>query len=236
MADKVTKVRQEQRNSSTTSQRFTVGNPSYHDDTDTQLQPAEFGINVVDGTLEIGINGKVYQIPALEANAAANTKACVWDEASKKWVFGTVGGGGVTVLSLSALAVANVVNLTTGQSPAILLFDQADGITTLLPAKVTGLNFTFITTVELTSGIYQVIAPGGNVLIGGLSSINGVTPENARIFANSPGDNAITLTGATTGGKIGTEINIIGGVANNQYIATGRNVHSGIMATPFNSQ
>lgn len=104
MGDKITRVRQQQRPTSTPDQRFTVGNPSYHDDTVTQLQPAEFGVNVVDGTLEIGINGKVYQIPLLEANAAADTKASVWNEATKKWVFGAVGGGGTyaNVLFVSA--------------------------------------------------------------------------------------------------------------------------------------
>lgn len=233
MADKITGVRQQQRNSSTTSQRFTVGNPSYHDDTSTELQPAEFGINVIDGTLEIGINGKVYQIPLLDAQDINDGQAGVWDKTLKKWVFATVGG--VTVLSLSVLATANVVTLTTDQSPAILLFDQADGITTFLPEKVTGLNFTFITTVELTSGSYQIISPD-DTLTGGLSAINGVTPENARVFINNPGDNAISLNGSTGGGKIGTEIDIIGGVAENQYIATGRNIHSGVMASPFNSQ
>ncbi len=92
MADKITRVRQQQRNTTTTTQRFSVGNPSYHDDTATELQPGELGINVNDGTVEIGISGDVQQIPSAKATDADDTKALVWNKTSKSWDFVSVAG------------------------------------------------------------------------------------------------------------------------------------------------
>lgn len=87
----ITKVRQKQRNSTVTTERFSVGNTDYNDDTDLQLQPTEFGVNEVDGTVEIGIVGDVIQVAALSMGASEDGQGLIWDNANKKWIAGSVG-------------------------------------------------------------------------------------------------------------------------------------------------
>lgn len=89
----ITKIRQQIRNLVTTAQRFLIGESDYKQDNDNQLQPGEFGLNVVDGSLQIAINGQVFEVPAMLMGAAENGKVPKWDDAAKKYI-PTTGVGG----------------------------------------------------------------------------------------------------------------------------------------------
>jgi len=162
MGDKITRIRQQQRPTSTIGQRFTVGNPSYHDDTTTELQPAEFGVNVTDGTLELAINGKVYQIPLLEANAAADTKASVWDEATKKWVFGSLSGGGTYANVLFVSASGNNGTAIIGDSSKPYL-----NIVNAVAAASSGDTILQIGNQTVSTGVGNLAKNGVNYIIQG---------------------------------------------------------------------
>ena len=105
MSCKTTKIRQQMRNVSTTAERFSTGSSDPCADPDATLNIAEIGVNLTDETIEIGVTAGIRQIASLEGNAANDGKAPIWNDATKKYIPGTVGGGGGTyanVLFVSA--------------------------------------------------------------------------------------------------------------------------------------
>ncbi len=88
----ITKVRQKQRNTTVTTERFSVGNSDFKQDTPLQLQPAEVGVNETDGTIELGIVGDVLQIPSIKMGVSEDGQGPVWDDVNKKWIPGSVSG------------------------------------------------------------------------------------------------------------------------------------------------
>lgn len=84
--------RHQNNNTSGAGNRFSTGNSNPIDDGVLEIQPAEFGINLLDKSLEIGVTGGVWQIPLLQGSAANNGKVVTWDEANERFAFAADGG------------------------------------------------------------------------------------------------------------------------------------------------
>ena len=128
---------------------------------------------------------------------------------------------------------ANV--LTTGQSGALCLFDNAAGNIYTLPAITShdlGMWFEFLVTVTRTSNAHSIdtdaattfLGLGGIVMVG-----DGATVDH---FAASATDVSIDLDSATTGQQIGGQIYVTA-FSTTQWIVSGYAVGVGVMATPF---
>lgn len=91
MAWKTTYVRQQLRNIATAALRFVVGTGDPSTDGANAIQPAELGVNVADGTIEVGYTAGIAQIPSRIMVDADDTKALVWNKTTKAWDVASVG-------------------------------------------------------------------------------------------------------------------------------------------------
>lgn len=226
-ACKITKVRQQQRNSTTAGERFSPGNPDCNDDTALQLQPAEFGFNVNDGVLEIAIDGKIFQIPSLEALAANDGQATVWNEATKRYLFG-VGDRIENILLISDLKVAGEVQLTKEQSGSIIIMDE--DATVRLPSTELGLNFRFRAAEDVSPPSVFIRTTGGDFQ-GGVLSNDIDSIATPAVFFTVEDENQMELNGTTQGGNRGTWVDVV--VFGSDWNLTGFLNCSGVVADPF---
>jgi hypothetical protein len=122
--------------------------------------------------------------------------------------------------------------LTTGQSGAICLFDRAAGIIYTLPAPVPGNQFTFLVTVSVTSNNHKIITDTGTTLLIGQIANAVAAGTNTTFIGNGTTHISLTQNGTTTGGLIGSWINLIC-TTTSQWIVDGVTLGSGTVATPF---
>jgi len=150
--------------------------------------------------------------------------------------------GGNIPLSLEKNNVVSgsgaTVTLTAAQSGSDILFDRAAGIVYTLPAPQVGLKFRFIASVAVTSNAYKIITDAGTTLLIGnvLSNTSAATPsanDGPKTFAaNGSTHISISMNGTTTGGLIGTIIEVVC-ISSTQWSVNGVLLASGIIATPF---
>lgn len=134
---------------------------------------------------------------------------------------------------------ATPIVLTTAQSGRVLLCDDAAGLDFTLPAIGAGdigTRFTFVVTVSVTSNNYRITAASGDLLFGGLLCIDAddvyTAPQVAFYEADGTDDLIITLNGGTTGGLVGTKVELVATSAT-QWFVSGMNLGDGVLATPF---
>lgn len=145
-----------------------------------------------------------------------------------------ISGNRVNIISANSIDTAGAVSLTVAQSGSTILLDKADGLTITLPVDAVGLTYKFVSTVNLTSSNYVIQGNASSDLFkGGVLLIDDATPEVATMFKPDNNDDYIlTMNGTTTGGEIGTDINITC-VASNVWYVSGTIAANGTLATPF---
>jgi hypothetical protein len=130
------------------------------------------------------------------------------------------------------------VTLTAAQSGSDVLFDRAAGIVFTLPAPQVGLKFRFLTSVAVTSNAYKIITDAGTTLLIGnvLANTSAATPSAAdgpkTFAANGSTHIALSMSGSTTGGLIGSILEFTC-VSATQWYVNGVLLASGTIATPF---
>jgi len=132
------------------------------------------------------------------------------------------------------------VTLTAAQSGSTALFDRAAGIVYTLPAPEAGLFYRFFVSTTITSNAAKIITNAASVYILGnvLTNTVGATPSAAdgpKTFAgNGSSHIAISMSGTTTGGIIGTWIECEC-ISSTLWAVRGVVCASGTIATPFST-
>ena len=130
------------------------------------------------------------------------------------------------------------VTLTAAQSGSTVLFDRAAGIVYTLPTPEVGLLYKFFVSTTITSNAAKIITNAAAVYLLGnvLSNTVGATPaanDGPKTFAgNGTTHIAISMSGTTTGGIIGTWIECEC-ISSTLWAVRGVVCASGVIATPF---
>lgn len=127
------------------------------------------------------------------------------------------------------------VQLTAAQSGSLVLFDRAAGIVFTLPAPQVGLEYTFVSTVTVTSNASKVITDAGTTLIAGTILAASDNLASKSFVGNGTTHLAVTQAAASsnsTGGIIGSWVSLKC-VTTTQWNAIGQVVASATPATPF---
>ena len=97
------------------------------------------------------------------------------------------------------------------ESGDLFLMDGAAGQSFTLPTAVIGLKYSFLVTVDLTSNAYEVLtstATAGDFMVGGLlGAVEGAATDEMH-FANGSTHLGLSMNKTTTGGLIGTWIEV----------------------------
>lgn len=151
----------------------------------------------------------------------------------------------LTSPSIKSSVVASTsaaVTLTAAQSGGTFLMDRASGTSYTLPAPVVGLEFYFINSVLQTTGANVVVTDAGTTLVTGsivMFSGENVTPSatlGPKQFAgNGSSHIKVTTNGTTTGGGIGTILQVLCISSTLWYVTGVVNSPSGSLATPFST-
>jgi len=129
-------------------------------------------------------------------------------------------------------ATAATLAPVAADSGTMYQMDRAGGIAVTLPAAVAGLSFGFTVRTTFTSNA-TITAASGDLLIGGLFSIDTDSSNAVAYFpADGSDDLIITLNGTTTGGLVRTHIHLFA-VDDDRWLVEGVNFGSGVVATPF---
>jgi hypothetical protein len=126
-------------------------------------------------------------------------------------------------------------DLTASESGDLFLFDKADGIVFTLPVGVPGMNFEFMTTVDLTSNAYAVLTntdTAGDFLVGYISGAIESEATGEDWFANGSSHLGISSNKTTTGGLIGSTYKVEC-IAANLWSINGVVSCTATPATPF---
>jgi len=120
------------------------------------------------------------------------------------------------------------------ENGALLVLDKVDGIVFTLPAPVVGMYFDFVVKASVTSNSYKVITNVGTVFLAGQVLSNDTDTAGAAVFFQGNGTThvAVTMNGTVTGGLIGTQLRFTC-ISATQWVVSGTNNGSGIVATPF---
>lgn len=136
-------------------------------------------------------------------------------------------------------AYATPIVLTSAQSGAVILVDDAAGLDFTLPAigaNDIGMKFEFLVTVTITSNNFRVTAAAGDLLNGGVWMVDFdaayTAPQGVFLEPDFSDDLVMTMNGGTTGGKKGTKVEFIA-VSATQWFVTGTVAGDGVLATPF---
>ena len=141
---------------------------------------------------------------------------------------GFITGTGVnsTVTAATLSVTADAYN---GQT---INLSRAAGITVTLPAATgTKAVYTFVVETAVTSNSYKIQVANATDTMNGLASVGGTT---ASVFGTLPASDTITMSGTTTGGLVGSYVQITD-IASGEYLVSAALVGSGTPATPFSA-
>ena len=141
---------------------------------------------------------------------------------------------GVTFGQTTVNGTAAGLTILASQSGQTFKFDNAVGKAYVLPTPAAGLLFNFITTVSVTSvgNSVATASTGTQFILGEVLMYSTATASPAGFAANGTSHSTVTMSGTTTGGLIGTNLQYIGLDATHWYVA-GQMVGSGTLATPI---
>lgn len=111
---------------------------------------------------------------------------------------------------------------------SVILMGAAALAVTLPAATGSGMRFTFVSSVVASA--QSIATTGSDTFVGGLSSATTTTGAGTH-EALGGSDATISFNGTTTGGLIGTKVEVID-VAAGVWAVDGRLVGSGTLATP----
>ena len=141
---------------------------------------------------------------------------------------GFITGTGVnsTVTAATLTVTADAYN---GQT---INLSRAAGIVVTLPAA-TGTNavYKFLVTTTVTTNNYIIQVANATDTMNGLASVAGTT---GSVFSTLPASDTITMSGTTTGGLIGSYVQVTD-VAAGEFLVQATLVGSGTPATPFSA-
>jgi len=140
------------------------------------------------------------------------------------FITGTGVNSTVTAATLAVTAAAyngQTINLS-----------RAAGIVVTLPAA-TGTNavYKFVVTTAVTSNDYVIQVANATDTLNGFAAVGGTT---ASVFGTLPASDTITMNGSTTGGLVGSYVEITD-IATGEFLVTSALVGSGTPATPFSA-
>lgn len=122
--------------------------------------------------------------------------------------------------------------LTLREAGARACFDLAAGVVYTLPAPQAGMRFQFYSTVTITSNSAKIITNAATVfLLGEVFMYTTATASGAGFAFNGSTHVACTMNGTTSGGIIGTLINVQA-LSATQWMIDGLIVGSGTIVTP----
>lgn len=131
------------------------------------------------------------------------------------------------------LTDTTTATLTAAQSGSVVLWNAAAGFTINLPAPVIGLQFLFGVLTSVTSSNHKVLTDASTTFLVGGVSMGEVAATTAPMFpANGTTIRSVTMNGTTTGGLIGTYMELTC-VTATQWLIQGQILGSGTLATPF---
>ena len=122
--------------------------------------------------------------------------------------------------------------LTQRESGGVFLFDSAAGVVYTLPAPSIGMKFKFFSTVTITSNSAKIITNAATVfLLGEVFTYTTATASGAGFAFNGSTHVACTMNGTTSGGIIGTMVEVTA-LSATQWLINGMIVGSGTIITP----
>ena len=154
----------------------------------------------------------------------ANTTFSVPVTSTNGFITGT--GVNSTVTAATLTVTADTYN---GQT---INLSRAAGITVTLPAA-TGTNavYKFVVTTAVTTNSNIIQVANATDTMTGLASVAGTT---GSVFSTLPASDTITMSGTTTGGLVGSYVQITD-IATGEFLVTAALVGSGTPATPFSA-
>ena len=141
---------------------------------------------------------------------------------------GFITGSGVNS-TVSAATLAVTASDYNGQ---VINLSRAAGIVVTLPAA-TGSNavYKFVVTTSVTSNNYIIKVANATDTLNGPASVGGAT---ASVFGTLPASDTITMNGTTTGGLIGSYVEVTD-IAAGEFLVFAALVGSSTPATPFSA-
>jgi hypothetical protein len=141
---------------------------------------------------------------------------------------GFITGTGVNS-TVTAATLAVTADAYNGQT---INLSRAAGIVVTLPAA-TGTNavYKFVVTTAVTTNNYIIQVANATDTMNGLASVAGTT---GSVFSTLPASDTITMSGSTTGGLVGSYVQITD-IATGEFLVTAALVGSGTPATPFSA-
>lgn len=147
------------------------------------------------------------------------------------------GGPGLSMHRAKAVQVIGDAvatrTLTARESGATIQFDRAAGVVYTLPVPVAGMQFTFVTTVTITSNSAKVITDAATTfLTGGVALINSGAATGEFFAGNGTTFVSTNGNGTTTGGIIGDRLTFTA-LSSTVWFVDGVMNQTGTAATPF---
>lgn len=141
---------------------------------------------------------------------------------------GFITGTGVN----STVTAATLAVTATDYNGQIINLSRAAGIVVTLPAA-TGSNavYQFEVATSVTSNSYIVKVANATDVMNGFSSVAGTT---GALFSTLPASDTVTMNGTTTGGLIGSYVQVTD-LAAGYYLVRASLVGSGTPVTPFSA-
>lgn len=124
--------------------------------------------------------------------------------------------------------------LLSGESGALVLYDDAAGHVITLPAPVVGMEFEFLVTVAVTSNAHKVITDAATTFLVGGVIMGDVTVATSGDYFEADGTTIVALSagGSTTGGLLGERYKVTC-ISSTQWAIEGVCHGAGTLATPF---
>lgn len=133
------------------------------------------------------------------------------------------------------VADAAALTLNASQSGSLVYVDTATAVAITLPTAAAGLRFRIAIGVTNTTGNHVISCGSGDLFQGGLAHVTSGTGQVGYYAPDTTADNTITLNSGTTGGEIGTYIDVYAVDATNWFV-TGIVLGAGnTPATPFST-
>lgn len=131
-------------------------------------------------------------------------------------------------------ANASTLVLTAAQTGSTILLNRAAGCDVTLPSGEVGLVYKFKVITSVTSNDYSITAAAATELFtGGISAVSTATLDKTKQFSpDGTDDDAISMNGGTTGGRIGTTL-VFTYVAANKWYVEGVVAGQEVFTTPF---
>ena len=160
--------------------------------------------------------------------------------------------GNISTSTATISALAPYVSLTdatyaptASQSGSVFVFNRAAGVVVTLPVAAAGVHYKFIVGTTITSNAGTIKGASANDIFTAYSAVNLFDKDNnvaqSKIFyADGSDDDVFSMDGSTTGGVLGSVINVVGIATGGQGSATAvwhlnsdLLIADGTLATPF---